>query len=267
MGRLLESSGASVRPYSLAEVPDASFEGLERIIVAGGDGSIAPAARAAVKAELPLGVVPAGTANDFADRMGLPCDVREATMLALLGKRTREVDLAEAGGLPFVNVASIGLAPAAARRASGMKGLLGPLAYSVGAMRAAASAEPCHCVVRCGGEVLLDGAAWQVTVACSGAFGGGSRLETDADDGELDVVVIESGPRRRLLKHAAGLKAGRIEGNAGVLSSRCSRIEIEIAAEQELNVDGELVRSERVLGESGSIAFTVCAESVELVRS
>ncbi len=48
-----------------------------------------------------------------------------------------------------------------------------------------------------------------MTVACSGAFGGGSSIETELSDKRLDVVVIEAGSRLKLAQHAYGLQAGR----------------------------------------------------------
>ena len=64
---------------------------------------------------VPLAVVATGTANDFARRMGLSDDLGTACRLAVRGTRLRRLDLARIDGRPFVNVASAGLAPAAAR--------------------------------------------------------------------------------------------------------------------------------------------------------
>lgn len=90
--------------------------------MAGGDGSIAPAAAAAASAGIPLAVIPAGTANDFARELDLPRDIEEACRLAAAGRETRSLDLGRMGERPFVNIASAGLAPVAASEASGLKG-------------------------------------------------------------------------------------------------------------------------------------------------
>ena len=110
-------------------VGEAAAAGAERLAVAGGDGSIAPAAEAAGAAGIPLAVIPAGTANDFAAAMGLPAETAAASRLAVRGERTRRLDLGRMDRRPFVNVASAGLSPVAASEASGMKRALGPLAY------------------------------------------------------------------------------------------------------------------------------------------
>ena len=85
---------------------------------------------------------PVGTANDFARALGLPEDLAEAVELAATGRRTERLDLGRVGERPFVNAASAGLSPVAAREAHGLKRALGPLAYTVGALRAGLFADP-----------------------------------------------------------------------------------------------------------------------------
>ena len=161
------------------------------------------------------------------------------------------------GERPFLNVASLGLSPAAAEHASGLKGALGPLAYSVGALRAGLTAHPVSCTVSCDGGVMFEGRAWQVSVACTGAFGGGSSVEADPADGRLDVVAIEARSRARLVRHAYGLRAGQVEGQPGVTKARCTTAEIALHGTEQFNVDGELVKSAGARFEVGPAAVDV----------
>jgi diacylglycerol kinase family enzyme len=215
----------------------------ERIAVAGGDGTIGPLAALAGRLDVPLAVIPAGTANDFARVHGLPDDPVAAARLAATGTTTRTLDLGElADGRPFVNVASAGLASVAARRAQPLKHRLGPLAYAVGAARAAATARPLRATVRAGDRALFSGSCWQVIVAVSGAFGGGSGVaEADPRDGVLDVVVVPAGSRLGLARRAWGLRTETIARQRGVEHARGRVIEVESNG-AELNVDGELRR-------------------------
>src|SRR5918999_6035754 len=73
----------------------------ERIVIAGGDGSIGPAAELAARAGVPLAVIPVGTANDFARAFGLPRDRPDAYRLAVEGGRTRPIELGLMGERPF----------------------------------------------------------------------------------------------------------------------------------------------------------------------
>jgi diacylglycerol kinase (ATP) len=255
---LLRAAGADVEAFGPGEADRGVSARPDRIVVAGGDGSIGPAAAAAARAGVPLAVVPVGTANDFARTLGLPDEPAEAARLAATGSRMRRLDLGRMDGRPFVNVASLGLAPAAAERAQGLKRLLGPAAYAIGAVRAAVSAEPARCEARCDGREAFSGDAWQVTVACSGAFGGGSEVDADPHDGLLDLVAFEAGSRLVLARRAQGLRRGTVETQEGVHSCRAARVELDVPAETSFNVDGEVV-------ESGPAAFWVEAGAFELI--
>jgi diacylglycerol kinase (ATP) len=241
----LRSGPAEVRTTSIRDLDVAALEGADRVVAAGGDGSIAPVAELAGRAGIPLAVVPAGTANDFARALGLPGDLDEACALALEGSRTRRLDLGRAGDRPFVNAASAGLSPVAAREAHGLKAALGPLAYAVGALRAGLSADALDCRLRCDGETIHAGPAWQVTVACSGAFGAGASVEADPGDGLLDAVAIPAGSRLKLAWRAFGLRSGRVERQAPVESCRCREVQLEADGSFAMNVDGEFCRFDR----------------------
>jgi diacylglycerol kinase (ATP) len=239
----LRSLGADVMPFDLDEIDDAVASGAERIVVAGGDGTIAPVAAAAGTAGIPLAVIPVGTANDFARRMGLPQSLTGACRLVVHGQRLRSLELGWMNDRrPFVNVASAGLPAPAARHASSWKDRLGPLAYGAGAMRAGLTAKPLTCLVECDDRELLAGEAWQVTVAASGAFGGGSTVEeADPSDGALDVIAIEAGPRMGLIGVAYRMRRGDVTHHPRAFHSRCDDVEVQVPDGTEFNVDGEIV--------------------------
>jgi diacylglycerol kinase (ATP) len=213
----------------------------DRVAVAGGDGTIGPAAEMAGRLGAPLAVIPTGTANDFARANELPMDPEEAARLAVRGERTRSLELGRlADGRPFVNVASVGLASKAARHAEAFKGVLGPFAYGVGALRAAATEAPLWCTVRVDGSTPFAGGAWQVIVAATGAFGGGSHVgAADPADGVLDVTILPAGSRLALARRAWGLRRGTIAEQEPVLHHRGTLVEVEMD-DAELNVDGEI---------------------------
>jgi diacylglycerol kinase family enzyme len=130
----------------------------------------------------------------------------------------------------------------AGRRAQPLKARLGPLAYGVGAVRAAASSRPLPVCVRVDGQEVYDGGAWQVMVACTGAFGGGSGIgAADATDGDLDVVIVPAGSRLGLVRRAWGLRTRTIERQRRVPHHEGRVIEVELPPGTELNCDGEFV--------------------------
>jgi diacylglycerol kinase (ATP) len=248
---LLHERGASVTVHPFdparsegavdAAATEALDTGPDRLAVAGGDGSIAPVAAHAARAGLPLAVVPTGTANDFARALGLPLELRDACALAATGTRERTVDLLRAGDRPFLNAASVGLSVIAARRARPLKRALGPLAYAMGAVRAGLTARPLRCRVAVDGEPVFGGAAWQVIVAGTGAFGGGSELEeADPSDRLVDVAVLEAGSRAALVRRAWAMRNGGLAAQCGVCHVRGMLVELELPAPTPFNVDGEI---------------------------
>jgi diacylglycerol kinase (ATP) len=251
----LRAAGAtvSVHPFDAAEADgppedaigraaaEAAAEAPDRLVVAGGDGSIGPVAVAASSAGLPLAVVPTGTANDFARAMDIPLDLDEASGLAAGDARERVVDLLRAGDRPFLNAAALGLSVIAANRARPFKRPLGPLAYAIGALRAGLTAQPLRCRVVVDGRRLFAGEAWQVIVAGTGAFGGGSELEeADPADRLLDVAVLEAGPRVALVRRAWGMRAGGLAGQPGVHHARGHVVDLDLPSPAPFNVDGEV---------------------------
>jgi diacylglycerol kinase (ATP) len=251
----LRSLGARVELFEVGDAEGAAAAGCDRLAVAGGDGSIAPAAAAAGAAGIPLAVIPAGTANDFARRMGLPTELAAACRLAVRGERSRDMELGWMDKRPFVNVASAGLPGPAARRAKRWKKPLGPLGYAAGALAAGATASAVRVQVECEGDALFDGEAWQVTVAASGAFGAGSSIaEADPHDGALEVVAVAAGPRPALVALAYRLRSGRLAGHRRARRRRCASAVVRVPDGTDWNVDGEIVTAgtSRFRGEAGA---------------
>ena len=255
----LRTFGAEVEPFTIDQLDRAVAAGADRLVVAGGDGSIAPVAAAAGRAETPLAVLPAGTANDFARRMGIPPKMGPAARLAARGTEVKQLELGWMDDRPFVNVASAGLPGPAARTAKAWKKPLGPLGYAAGALLAGITARAVSVEVSCDDGGLFAGDAWQVTVAASGAFGAGSRIdEADPHDGKLEVIAVEAGPRPGLVALAYRLRAGSVGEHKRAQHARCEHASLSLEGRTEFNVDGEVV-------ESGSVRFRGEADAFSLV--
>jgi diacylglycerol kinase family enzyme len=95
-------------PDGLADaIRDEAKGGTRRVLVAGGDGTIATAAAAACETGVELAVLPAGTLNHFARDHGIPLDLAEALEIAATGQ-ARSVDLGFVNDRPFLNTSSVG---------------------------------------------------------------------------------------------------------------------------------------------------------------
>jgi diacylglycerol kinase family enzyme len=98
-----------IAPLELAaRVRHAIESGARRVLIAGGDGSIATAARELRGSSCELAILPAGTLNHFAQDLGLPTDLDEAVRVAA-GTVTRCIDVAEVNGRLFLNTSSVGV--------------------------------------------------------------------------------------------------------------------------------------------------------------
>lgn len=220
----------------------------DRLIVAGGDGSLADVFAAAAEAGLQLGVLPAGTANDFARALGLPLDLDEAIELATLAPaRVQATWGGTLGGRPFVNVASIGLAVDAAEFAESLKKVAGPAAYGMGALRAGLEARPLRAGLVVNDESVADGRVWQLLVGATGRFGGGSGLgEADASERALVAAWVPAGTRMTLPFRALGLRNRTIERQPGVRWWRGHHLVVQASRHGhpvDWNVDGERWRA------------------------
>ena len=115
--------------------------------------------------------------------------------------------------------------------------------------------------MRAGGETVFEGDAWQVIVAVTGAFGGGSELgAADPQDGVLDVAVLPAGSRIGLARRAWGLKRGTIADQRDVEHHRGTLIEVDLPPGTEFNADGEVRERgmERMTVEPSAYALVRC---------
>jgi YegS/Rv2252/BmrU family lipid kinase len=167
----------------------------------GGDGLTGAVAGELQGTDGVLAVLPGGRGNDFARKLGVGCDPVAATELIARG-RERRVDVAEAGGRIYVGILSAGLDSDVSVVANETRLPLGRLVYLYGTLLMLGRWRAARW------EVTVDGeprgfSGYSVAVANSGVYGGGMRLVPDArlDDGLLDVVLVQDGPRLRFLRN------------------------------------------------------------------
>ncbi len=214
---------------------------VDRIAIAGGDGSIAAALPALLEVQKPLAVLPLGTANDLARNLRLPTD-RDEQLALVAGGRVRRIDLASANGRPVLNAVSIGLGAAVAAMHQGLgKRLLGVLNYPRVLYAAWRRIYPFTVHITCDG-IAHRGRFIHLAVV-NGRFHGGGlepRPEGTITDGVLDLYALRAGPIFRLMQVMASLK---IEGAETDRAFRLQGRQISIATRRprRANIDGELV--------------------------
>jgi diacylglycerol kinase (ATP) len=213
---------------------------VERIVIAGGDGSIAAALPALLEVDRPLAVVPLGTANDLARNLGLP-EARDAQLRLVAEGPVRRIDLGSANGRPFLNAASIGYGAAVASLHRGeAKRWLGVLNYPRVLYRAWRRIRPFAVEISCDGRTHR-GHFVHVAVVNGRFHGGGLEPEPTGtiDDGMLDLYAIRDGPVVRLLRLLAALK---LKGSSSprLFQLQGRRMRISTSRLRRVNLDGEL---------------------------
>ena len=220
--------------------------GYELLILGGGDGSVSSVVDFLAHHRIALGLLPLGTANDFARTLGIPSDIEGACRTIANGKLV-DVDLGLAGDNYYVNVASVGLGVEATRALSPwMKKSVGALAYPAAAIKAFMNHEPFSARLTFPGgdhEPVEYERLLQVAVGNGRFYGGGMIVapESGIDDRRLDLYAIELGRPRTLVGVARYLKSGDFIQVEGVHHYRTERVRLETDPALSVNIDGEVV--------------------------
>lgn len=238
-------------------VAEAIQEGVEVIIAAGGDGTLSEVATTLAHREeaadaLPsLGLVPMGTANDFATAAALPTEPLSAFEL-IQARPPHLVDLLrlDAHGTPHwaANLASGGFGTQVTIEThEGLKKLLGGLAYFITGIAKLGRIEPISARIE-GPEFAWEGAFIALGIGNGRQAGGGQALCPDAriDDGLLDLTIVPELSGEVAATFGTMLTEGKHAALDRVaIRAQLPRIEIEAPQPFVLNLDGEPVTSTR----------------------
>src|ERR1051325_8243113 len=153
----------------------ASAKGPDVVVAAGGDGTLNEVVNGLDGYDTPLGIIPLGTANDFATQIGIPRDARHAMDVILSSKPVR-IDTASLNGRRFLNVSAAGVgAEVTAGTPARSKRRFGRLAYAIAGIRKFAEFESNHAVFR-GGTSVLECAFLMLRLGSARAAGGGAMV-------------------------------------------------------------------------------------------
>lgn len=226
---------------------DAATAGADVVAAVGGDGTLNEVVNGLDGFDTPLGIVPLGTANDFARQAGIPADADHAMDVILLRKPVR-MDTASLNGRRFLNVSAGGIgAEATAETPSQAKASLGALAYAIAGLRKLGDFTPGHAVFR-GGGYVLDCDFLMFAVGSGLTTGGGTPVTPHASttDGLFDLCVVEGMTRREFARVAVKLRRGEHVGHKGVHYVRLPELIIDSSAPISVNVDGEISNASRL---------------------
>jgi len=165
--------------------------GVDGVVAVGGDGLVNLALQVVAGTPLPLGVVPAGTGNDFARALGIPLDQPAQAVDLVVRGATSAVDLGRANGRWFGGVLGSGFDSMVNERANRMTWPTGRSRYNIAIVLELRTFRPVPYVLELDGETWTT-EAMLVAVGNSPSYGGGMKVCPDADlrDGLLDVTVL-----------------------------------------------------------------------------
>ena len=212
------------------------------VVAAGGDGTLNAVVKGLAGSQTALGVLPTGTMNVFARELGIPYDHLERAFEVILEGNVKEVDLFEANGTPFVQMAGFGFDAAVIEETTWeSKKVLGPLAYLLSAVKVLGESPP-KMVVETGDGRREEGA---VVLAGNGSlYGGQIKLfhRADNQDSKLDVLIFKEAGYKLVRDSLRGLALGAIDFDQSTVSYiQAESLRVTADREVPLEVDGELI--------------------------
>lgn len=228
---------------ALAACRAAVRSGVDGLVAFGGDGTVHLAVQALAGTTTPLGIIPAGTGNDFADAVGVPAAALAAADV-IVGGSIRKVDAVQATSADgtrrwWSTILCAGFDSAVNERANRMRWPRGPRRYDLAILAELVRLAPRDFTVE------LDGERWQgpaalVAVGNSPSYGGGMRMCPSADpaDGVLDVTIVGPVSRVTLIRTKPKIYAGTHIEHPLVSTHRAASITLS-AAGTTAYADGE----------------------------
>jgi YegS/Rv2252/BmrU family lipid kinase len=224
------------------EIIKAAVEGINGILLCGGDGTVHEALPAIAETNLPFGLIPCGRGNDFARNIGLSINLRKYCILPI-EPTFHKFDLPTINAIPFVSIACIGLDAEVNKLARDGKGYFGgKLGYIVCVLKALKKFRPFEI------ELTIDGQFWRdrvmmVTIANGPYYGGGMKIAPDAmmDDGVLNICIVKEMSKWELLREFPKVFKGTHIYNPNFVMKTGQKVKIKSDERREIFADGEYV--------------------------
>ncbi|WP_315790420.1 lipid kinase [Fischerella sp. JS2] len=214
---------------------------VDLVIVGGGDGTLNAAVDTLVETNLPLGILPLGTANDLARTLKIPNSLSEASKVIATGKVQR-IDLGEVNGKYFFNVASLGLSVKITQRLTKeVKRRWGIFAYAFTALKVIWESRPFSAEIRLPDQSIKVKTV-QIAIGNGRYYGGGMAVAPDAmiDDQRLDLYSLEIRHWWEIIPLLPRMRQGRHINARNVRALQVQEIEIHTRKPRPINTDGEI---------------------------
>lgn len=229
-------SGLGCAPDSLSE---------NTVLVAlGGDGTVHHVGQVAVERQLRMGVIPAGTGNDFANNLGIPSDLSQCVQ-TLFSMREQPVDVLRVNGEITLNACGYGIDAEVVEFIESNASLkkAGKLSYAVAVPVVLWRHRPYSVELTIDGKHMSCQNVSLIVLSNAPTFGGGMRVTPQAipTDGLMDVCVVSNLPKRTLIRLFPLIYSGRHVYHKSVAMYKGRRVTLDFLADARRGeLDGEL---------------------------
>jgi len=212
------------------------------VIAAGGDGTINEVVNGLAEQEYrpKLGIIPAGTTNDFARALQIPRDVGTAVDIITKGD-VIPVDIGRINDKYFINIGGGGrITELTYEVPSRLKTMLGQLAYYLKGIEMLPSIRASELQIEYDGK-LFDGEAMLFLVGLTNSIGGFERLAPDAsiNDGLFSLLILKKVNLAEFIRVATLAIRGEHVNDPNVIYTKANRIKVHSPEKVQLNLDGE----------------------------
>ncbi|MCM3727145.1 diacylglycerol kinase [Neobacillus cucumis] len=212
------------------------------VIAAGGDGTIHEVVNGLAEQEYrpKLGIIPAGTTNDFARALQIPRDIGTAVDIITKGELI-PVDIGRINDRYFINIAGGGrITEITYEVPSKLKTMLGQLAYYLKGMEMIPSIKASDFRIEYDGK-LFEGEAMMFLVGLTNSIGGFEKLAPDAsiNDGLFSLLILKKVNLAEFIRISSLAVRGEHVNDPNVIYTQANRIKVFSSEKVQLNLDGE----------------------------
>lgn len=245
----LEKAGYETSAHATTGEGDATEEARraverkhELVVVAGGDGTINEVINGIAEQEYrpKLGIIPAGTTNDFARALHIPRDIKKAVEI-IAADQSMHLDIGKVNEQYFINIAGGGrLTELTYDVPIKLKTVLGQLAYYIKGIEMLPSLKPSRARIEYDGEIIEED-IMLFLVSNSNSVGGFEKLAPDAklNDGYFDLLILKKVNLAEFIHIASLALRGAHLNSDDVFYARAKNIKVTPSEKMQINIDGE----------------------------
>ena len=237
------SAHATVGEYDAQKAAGTAVErGFDLIVAVGGDGTINEVINGIAGHEHrpKLGIIPAGTTNDFAKALNIPRDTKKALKI-ITNNHSKKLDIGKVNDQYFMNIAGGGeLTEVSYEVPSKLKTMIGQLAYYMKGIEMLPFIKPTKTKIEYDGTVI-DEEIMLFLVANTNSVGGFEKLAPNAkfDDGYFDLFILRKTNLAEFIRIASLALRGAHLDDKNIIHAQAKHIIVTPEDNMQLNIDGE----------------------------